>query len=118
MKQVITNLVRNAVRKNGCDTRQPRISILRWPSQGPFEAAFEWVAICDNGPGIPLESRQEIFEPGRRLTGAHPEGSGVGLSIVRKIVQHYGGQVFAAPAYGGVTFVLSLPSQVSNAPIG
>ena len=76
---------------------------------------FEWIGIHDNGPGIPIESREEIFEPGRRLAGAHPDGTGMGLSIVRKIVQHYGGQVFVAPESGaGTTFVLSLPSATKS----
>lgn len=115
VKQVLTNLVRNAVR-HGCDAGEPRITIAchssptsaSEPEQA--DAGFEWIGIHDNGPGIPSHSREEIFEPGRRLAGAHPEGSGMGLSIVQKIVQHYGGQVFVAPESGaGTTFVVSLP---------
>jgi signal transduction histidine kinase len=110
VKQVITNLVRNAVR-HGCDPREPRITIAGRSSPDPTEAAFEWLTIHDNGPGIPPQAREEIFEPGRRLSTAHPDGTGMGLSIVRKIVQHYGGQVFVEPKSGsGTTFVLSLPS--------
>jgi signal transduction histidine kinase len=114
VKQVLTNLVRNAVR-HGCDAKVPRITIARHPSAAsssaaPADAGFEWIGIHDNGSGIPVESREEVFERGRRLAGAHPDGSGMGLSIVRKIVQHYGGQVFVAPESGaGTTFVLSLP---------
>lgn len=110
VKQVLTNLMRNAVR-HGCDPRQPRIAIARYPSPKPLQSGFEWIRIHDNGPGIAPQSREEIFEPGRRLAGAHPDGSGMGLSIVRKIVQHYGGEVFVAPENGsGTTFVLSLPA--------
>ena len=110
VKQVITNLVRNAIR-HGCDAMEPRITIAGRASPDPTEAAFEWLAIHDNGPGIPPRAREEIFEAGRRLSTAHPEGTGMGLSIVRKIVQHYGGQVFVEPESGsGTTFVLSLPS--------
>jgi len=115
VKQVFTNLLRNAVR-HGCDSREPRITISCCPSPDPIDSAFEWITIHDNGPGIPPESREEIFEPGRRLSGAHPDGTGMGLSIVRKIVQHYGGQVFVDPAIaGGTTFVLSLPSATNSA---
>jgi signal transduction histidine kinase len=113
LKQVLTNLVRNAVR-HGCDPREPRITIARHPSPNPADTAFEWISIHDNGSCIPLESREEIFEPGRRLPSAHPNGTGMGLSIVRKIVQHYGGQVFVGPAIAdGTTFVLSLPSAMA-----
>jgi hypothetical protein len=110
VKQVITNLVRNAVR-HGCDPHQPRITIARRPAPDPADTAFEWIGIHDNGPGISSESREEIFEPGRRLSGAHPDGTGMGLSIVRKIVQHYGGQALVDPECdSGTTFLVSLPS--------
>lgn len=108
VKQVITNLVRNAAR-HGCGASEPRISIGPWPSPDPAETGFAWLSIHDNGPGIPCNSREVIFEPGRRLAGAHADGSGMGLSIVRKIVQHYGGEVFVAPTEEGATFVFSLP---------
>jgi signal transduction histidine kinase len=70
-----------------------------------------WLAVCDNGPGIPAEFRDEIFLPRRRLRGAHPDGSGVGLSIVKRIVEYYGGRVYVDPRYEkGAAFVFSLPA--------
>ncbi|HEX3999779.1 MAG TPA: ATP-binding protein [Pirellulales bacterium] len=111
-KQVLTNMVRNAAR-HGCDAHEPRITIARRAQSEPAETAFEWITVYDNGPGIPAESREEIFKPGRRLADAHPDGSGMGLSIVRKIVQYYGGQVSVDANCGsGTTFVLSLPKVI------
>ena len=69
-----------------------------------------WLSIHDNGPGIPVASREEIFLPGRRLPGAHESGSGMGLAIVRKIVEHYGGQAFVDPLCpNGAAVVVTLP---------
>lgn len=109
VKQVITNLIRNAVR-HGCDPRSPRIAVSQIaPRDG--DRHFVWLTIHDNGPGIPVESREEIFAPGKRLPGAHESGSGMGLAIVRKIVEHYGGRVFVDPRCSrGTAVLLTLPS--------
>jgi signal transduction histidine kinase len=108
IKQVVTNVVRNALR-HGCDGRQAAIRISHIePRDG--NDRFAWLSIHDNGPGIPVASREEIFLPGRRLPGAHETGSGMGLAIVRKIVEHYGGQAFVDPLCAqGTTFVVTLP---------
>src|SRR6185437_15233041 len=80
--QVISNLVRNAV-KHGCGKKNPRITISRHSAASLAtrsaaaanspQADYVWLRIHDNGPGIPAGSREEIFLPGLRLAGAHPE---------------------------------------------
>jgi len=53
--------------------------------------------IINKGPGIPAEDREKVFETfyrSRNNSGHHVEGSGLGLSIVRKIVKMHGGKVF------------------------
>ncbi len=113
LKQVITNLLRNAA-LHGCDPRHPQITVaphsLRaerdW-SGGVRMAAFE---IHDNGGGIDRRRRREIFLPGRRLPATRAEGSGMGLAIVKKIVDYYGGKVYVDPAdRAGTAFVVLLP---------
>jgi signal transduction histidine kinase len=108
VKQVVTNLLRNALR-HGCDRNAAAIRLSHaQPRDG--NVRFVWLLIHDNGPGIPAASREEIFLPGRRLPGAHEDGSGMGLAIIRKIVEHYGGQVFVDPlGPPGTTFVVTLP---------
>jgi signal transduction histidine kinase len=110
VRQVFTNLVRNAVR-HGCAAEGPEIAI--GPIDSPrAEAAtgFVWLRIHDNGRGIPEPSREEIFLPGKRLAGAHESGVGMGLAIVRKIIDHYGGEIFVDPqCERGAAFVFSLP---------
>ncbi len=109
-KQIISNLVRNAVR-HGCDAAQPRITIgICPPDSASRSNDFVWLRIHDNGTGIPPESCDEIFLPGRRLKASVP-GTGMGLAIVKKIVDHYGGTVFVDPlCRSGTAFVVSLPA--------
>jgi len=75
----LRNVILNAVRH--CDGR-PRIEIKAWREDG-------WVVldIADNGPGIPPELREKIFEEG---FGRH---MGLGLFLVREIVKGYGGTI-------------------------
>ncbi len=106
VKQVLTNLVRNAV-KHGCDSIRPRITIGPAPTATP---GFESFRVHDNGPGIPPAARQEIFIPGRRLPTAGGEGTGMGLAIVKRIANHYGGDVQVDDRCdSGTAFLVSLP---------
>jgi signal transduction histidine kinase len=114
LKQVITNLIRNAV-KHGCDPHQPRITI---SSDGEADSAGEpagsgyvSIRIHDNGPGIDPRFAERIFLPGQRLPQASGDGSGMGLAIVRKIVEYYGGTVRVDFQSGpGTALVVSLPT--------
>ncbi len=108
LKQVVTNLIRNAV-KHGTDPGEPRICITAQSDCDQSGTAL--LRIHDNGPGIPAEWQEEIFLPGRRMPGTESEGSGMGLAIVRKIVQHYGGTigVVSGPEQG-TAFEIRLPT--------
>lgn len=111
VRQVFTNLVRNAVR-HGCAIERPEIEISAIASPRPFNRGhFVWLRVYDNGRGIPAAAREEIFLPGKRLPGAHESGVGMGLAIVRKIIDHYGGEIFVDPqCAAGTAFVFSLPA--------
>jgi signal transduction histidine kinase len=108
LKQIVVNLIRNAV-AHGCDRRQPRIAVSAVPARDRL-AGFR---VHDNGPGIEPRFCEEIFLPGRRLAEASAEGSGMGLAIVRKIAELYGGAVFVDPQCPtGTAFVVRLPKPV------
>jgi two-component system sensor histidine kinase KdpD len=49
------------------------------------------VEVCDNGPGIPEEQREEIFKP--FFTHKAREGTGLGLAVVEQIVSLHGGTI-------------------------
>ncbi len=69
------------------------------------------IVIEDDGPGIPAEEREHVFERFARGDGAQPgAGSGVGLAIVRDVVEAHGGTITAGDgAGGGARFTLGLP---------
>ncbi|MBN2294178.1 MAG: hybrid sensor histidine kinase/response regulator [Pirellulales bacterium] len=105
VKQVVTNLVRNAI-KHGCDPSCPQITI---SSQSREDRVL--LRIHDNGIGIESRMHKEIFLPGRRLPTASEEGSGMGLAIVRKIAEHYGGAAWVdAQTTVGTAIIVSLPA--------
>ena len=67
--------------------------------------------ICDDGPGVPADCLEQIFESFCRLDDARTrsgEGSGLGLAIVRQIVQGHGGQIHAEND-NGLVLVITLP---------
>jgi len=65
------------------------------------------LVVRDQGPGIPPEWRQKIFQPGFTTK---PEGSGLGLSLVKKTVERLGGKIILRTGVGqGTTFVVLLP---------
>jgi two-component system, OmpR family, sensor kinase len=66
--------------------------------------------ICDSGPGIPPELREKIFERFWRGENSHG-GAGLGLSIVRRIMEGLGGSVSVSDATGGgAQFSLIFPA--------
>jgi signal transduction histidine kinase len=68
------------------------------------------ILVDDDGPGLPAERREEVFERGRRLDQSVP-GSGLGLAIVRDLAEIYGGRVGVEDSpEGGLRVQLELPT--------
>lgn len=101
--QLFQNLVGNAVHYRSDET--PRIHISADRESG------NWLFSCkDNGIGIAPEHHSRIFEAFKRLHGADRPGSGIGLAICKKIVEHYGGRIWVESVTGkGSTFFFTLP---------
>jgi signal transduction histidine kinase len=69
------------------------------------------ISVTDNGPGVPADQRERIFEPFVRLPGSPRGGTGLGLAIVRRTVESHGGTVtYEAAPTGGARFTLRLPA--------
>jgi two-component system sensor histidine kinase KdpD len=75
--------------------------------------SFAEIEIADNGPGIPAEAVQRVFDKFYRAPGALAGGTGLGLSIVKGFVEAHEGSVAAANrANGGAAFTICLPLHV------
>jgi signal transduction histidine kinase/CHASE3 domain sensor protein len=87
LRQVFDNLISNVL-KYACNRPDPELRIIAC-RQG------DWVkfTVSDNGPGIPLTQRPRVFDPFVRLD-SDAKGSGIGLTIVKRIVELYGGDVW------------------------
>ena len=68
------------------------------------------LAVSDDGPGIPHEHAERIFDRFYRVEGPHASGSGLGLAIARELAERMGGTVELASHGGRTTFTLSLPA--------
>jgi signal transduction histidine kinase len=101
INQVWTNLIHNAIQ--AMDRKGTLTIGLRQ------EGGNALVSIGDTGCGIPPELRQKIFDPFFTTKGTG-EGTGLGLDIVRKIVDKHGGRILVESEVGrGSTFTVSLP---------
>jgi two-component system phosphate regulon sensor histidine kinase PhoR len=107
IRQVISNLVDNAIkygRPGGTTTVGGRVL-----SDGRIE-----VTVSDDGPGIPREAQERIFERFYRVDKARSReqgGTGLGLAIVKHVVQAHGGEVRVESEPGsGARFIINLPA--------
>ena len=74
------------------------------------------LAVSDDGPGIPAEHAEHVFDRFYRVDGAHASGSGLGLAIARELAEHMNGTVALRSVPGQTTFTLSLPAATVPAP--
>lgn len=105
LRQALHNLMKNALEAIG-DTRKPQIQIVTRVVRDDDQ---DWVelSVADNGPGLPADFGERWFEP---YTSSKPSGTGLGLAVVKKIVEEHGGSVRAGNApQGGAMFTLRLP---------
>ena len=106
--QVLQNLISNAI-KYRRDV-PPRISVQAKRDHG------NWIfSVTDNGRGFEQEFSERIFGLFQRLHGRDVEGTGMGLSISRKILERHGGRIWAESKVGsGSTFYFSLPTSLET----
>lgn len=105
LRQVLQNLVHNAV-KYACEAG----GVVRVEAVRDGDA---WVlSVIDHGPGVPPEDVEKVFSPfWRGEDTARREGVGMGLAMVRRIVERHGGRVWVEPTPGGgATFKVRLPA--------
>jgi signal transduction histidine kinase len=104
IEQVVDNLVTNAVKHAGRGDVTVRVGV-ESEEQGVV------LVVADDGRGIASEDRERVFALFQRGRGADRDGSGVGLGMVRRIAESYGGSVRVADApQGGARIEVVLPA--------
>ncbi|MGF6378822.1 signal transduction histidine kinase [Paraburkholderia atlantica] len=108
LEQIFANLIGNAV--NYLDpAREGRVEIGTTPAP-PGVHSLRIFYVRDNGLGIPSIALPRLFTAFQRLHGHAAAGEGIGLALVRRMVERHGGRVWAESREGvGTTFYLSLP---------
>jgi signal transduction histidine kinase len=103
IQHAVKNLLGNAVKYS------PPWGTIVVGARTEEESALLWVR--DEGPGIPAEKQEKIFERFYRLGGRKkPGGTGLGLALVREIARAHGGRAWVESSPGeGSTFYLRLP---------
>jgi len=107
LEQVLRNLIGNAIKHH--DRAEGTITISA-RDLGPF-----WeLAVADNGPGIAAEDHARVFQVFQQLESRRGlEGTGMGLSLVKRIVEGFGGEVGLERGTGrGATFSFTWPKQI------
>jgi signal transduction histidine kinase len=104
LRRVVRNLLDNAVRH-----ASSRVTVSLSEANGSVV-----LAVADDGPGIPRDRRDAVFERFRRLDesrSAGTGGTGLGLAIARQIVERHGGTIVVDAGGGaGARFVVNLPA--------
>ena len=100
VKRLVLNLIRNALQV------ADRVDV-----EAKFEHGESVITVADDGPGVPADRRERIFEP---FVTDKEQGAGLGLAIVRRVAEAHGGRVVVDPephpAFGkGARFRVYLP---------
>jgi len=111
LERAIQNLISNALKYSGV-SREIRIRAGKEERRG---RTWVWIAVEDDGMGIEAAELSSIFEPfqrGRAAIEQNIPGTGLGLSLVQRIVRSYGGEVHVRSQPGkGSIFTLYLPAE-------
>jgi len=106
LKQVFTNLINNAIKYNDKPKGEGVVTVKSGTRNGKNE-----FSVADNGPGIPLELHKTAFELfGKTHGGQYAFSSGVGLAIVKKLIEQNGGTISLDSDKGkGAQFTFTWP---------
>jgi two-component system nitrogen regulation sensor histidine kinase NtrY len=100
--RIITNLVKNAIQAIGEDEPNPMVDVHVFRDEGCAK-----ITVKDNGKGISIENKNRIFEP--KFT-TKTSGMGLGLGIIKNIVENYNGRItFESEPGKGTKFLVALP---------
>lgn len=106
LRRLLRNLLENAQRHG-----EPPARVRLTHDQSGVE-----IVVCDNGPGIPADQRERVFEPFyRRPRSSENAGAGLGLALVRQIARRHGGEARCVPMGANRTsFIVTLPGRARS----
>lgn len=115
LNQIWTNILDNAIDAVG---QSGNISIRTWEEEMPADPTsatskarhYLCITIADDGPGVPHDSQAHIFDP-FYTTKPVGVGTGLGLGIVQRIVEQYGGTITFSSEPGNTEFRIRLPRE-------
>ena len=119
VEQIFANLIGNAV--SYLDPRGRAASRWAVPTRRPRAALAgpHVYYVKDNGLGIPEAYHDRVFTAFNRLHANVAQGEGIGLALVRRMVERHGGRIWMESAPGvGTTFFVALPAGAARAPVG
>lgn len=112
LRRALANLLSNAIRITGSEKAGGQIKVV-----GGQDTDQVWVSVEDNGPGLSTEDIERVFQrfwKGNVSEAKESGRSGLGLAIVRQIVEGHGGQVTVRSQLGnGATFTIWLPRYIT-----
>lgn len=107
IRRLLLNLVGNGLKYRSA-ARLPLVAVTAEPNPTGWT-----VTVTDNGIGIPPEQYERVFRIFQRLHGRDEySGTGIGLAVCRRIVEHHGGRIWIEPGpeEGGSRFLFTLPA--------
>ncbi len=117
VEQILANLIGNAV--NYLDSQRPgEIEVGCMPVEDPNPKQRHIFYVKDNGLGIPAAHLPKVFAVFQRLHAHLAPGEGIGLPLVRRMVERHGGELWVESEEGvGSTFFFSLPMSAESSPL-
>ena len=109
MFQLFQNLISNGLKYHAAET-----PVIRVYSCSSPQNEFHEIHVQDNGIGFDQSHLDKIFNPFQRLHGRNSpyQGTGMGLAICRRIIEHHEGSITARSTPGrGATFIVKLPKK-------
>lgn len=109
LEQVLRNLIGNALKHH--DRERGRVTVSVREVAGVYE-----FRVADDGPGVPEDSRSHVFQMFQRLESHDRiEGSGIGLALVKRLVERAGGRVWIESALTrGSVFCFTWPARIAD----
>lgn len=112
--RILTNLTRNAIQAlEAAQAENPHVPDGSVTMRAWREGSVISIEVKDNGPGVPEQVRDKLFEPFQ--SAARPGGTGLGLAIAAELVRAHGGEIALQATGGtGTSFLLTIPDSVTE----